>query len=155
MELVEASMKYDLSKFFENGCWRKTKASIEAGRFIVPFGAFSAQSNPGIFRTVSKPLIYDMGQRVRLNDIGDPVLPMPYSDQGANFSASTELFCDQTLTCDTYVVNGLQGNANGVNFYASRAYNDNNGTPAAGTRVTLGDQTLKFGSSLMSGQFSP
>ena len=113
-------MKYDLSKMFDNQCGRKTKASIEAGRFIVPFGAFAAQSNPGVYRTVSKPLIFDMGQRVRLNDIGDPVLPMPYSDQGANVDFSTEVLCEQTLGFNVYTVNGLQGGANGVNFYQSQ-----------------------------------
>ena len=59
---------------------------IDAGRFIVPFGAFAAQTNPGLYRTVSTPLIFNMGQRVFNRDLGDPVLPMPYTDTGVNFN---------------------------------------------------------------------
>ena len=155
VELVEGSLQYDLSDAFSCCFNRDVKSAVEAGRFIVPFGAFAAQSNPGVYRTVTKPLIYDMGQRVHKNEIGDPVLPMPYADEGAAFNLTIEVGASHNAGLDVYVVNGLQGNFTGVNFFQSRDYVDNNPQPAVGGRVTLGNQTFRLGSSLMSGQFSP
>lgn len=153
IELVEAAMRIDLARWV---CERDTpvKAIVDAGRFIVPFGAFSAQVNPGVYRTVAKPLIFTMGQRVFPTDIGDPVLPMPYADQGADFNLAVPLRGNGTATFDAYVVNGLRGNANGIDFYQSRNYVDGNKEPAAGTRVTLGNQFVRLGSSLTAGRFN-
>ncbi len=93
MELVEAVIRLDLAKAM--GCSRpQLKAAVEAGRFIVPFGAFASQSNPGVYRTVSRPLIFNMGQRVLDGVIGDPVLPMPYADEGSMASFAMPLFGD-------------------------------------------------------------
>lgn len=153
VELVEAAMRIDLARWI---CERDTpvKAIVDAGRFIVPFGAFSAQVNPGVYRTVAKPLIFTMGQRVFPTDIGDPVLPMPYADQGADFNLAVPLRGTNTATFDAYVVNGLRGNATGIDFYQSRLYVDGNKEPAAGTRVTLGNQFVRLGSSLTAGRFN-
>jgi cytochrome c2 len=153
IETVEAAMRIDLGRWI---CERDTpiKAVVDAGRFIVPFGAFSAQVNPGVYRTVAKPLMFTMGQRVFATDIGDPVLPMPYADQGSNFSLAVPLPGKGTATFDAYVVNGLRGNASGIDFYQSRNYVDGNKEPAAGTRVTLGNQYVRLGSSLTAGRFN-
>lgn len=156
IELVEAALRVDLVKLI---CHRDSpvKAIVDAGRFIVPFGAFSAQVNPGVYRTVATPLIFTMGQRVFPGDIGDPVLPMPYVDQGANLSLSTPLHgktSKTTATLDAYVVNGLRGTSNGIDFYDSRNYVAGNKEPAIGTRVTLGNQYIRLGGSLTAGRFN-
>ena len=153
IELVEAAMRIDLVNLI---CGRDSpvKAVVDAGRFIVPFGAFSAQVNPGVYRTVALPLMFTMGQRVFPGDLGDPVLPMPYADQGANFSASKPLGENGTATFDAYVVNGLRGNSNGIDFFDSRNYVSGNKEPAMGTRVTLGNQFVRLGSSLTAGRFN-
>lgn len=157
IELVEAVIRLDLTKWMSNGCEpceRTLQVAVEAGRIVVPFGAFAQQVNPGVYRTVSKPLIYNMGQRVFDENLGDPVLPMPYSDEGANLSMSRGIWNDVVLSADFYIVNGLQGGADGIDFDMSREYVDNNKAPAIGSRVTLGNQTLKVGGSIMGGRFN-
>ncbi|HVX15008.1 MAG TPA: hypothetical protein VHC22_27705 [Pirellulales bacterium] len=153
IELVEAALRVDLVNLL---CRRESpvKATVDAGRFIVPFGAFSSQVNPGVYRTVSTPLMFNMGQRVFPTDIGDPVLPMPYADQGANFNTAVPIFEKVTATLDAYVVNGLRGASSGIDFYDSRNYVENNKEPAVGTRVTLGNQFVRLGGSLTSGRFN-
>ncbi|MCE9526538.1 MAG: hypothetical protein K8R36_10840 [Planctomycetales bacterium] len=131
------------------------KASVEAGRIVVPFGAFASQSNPGVYRTVSKPLIYNMGQRIQDGDLGDPVLPMPYSDEGMVLNLGAPVLGDVVASWDLYAVNGLQGGGDGIDFDQSRDYVDNNTSPSAGSRVTVGNQYLKLGGSFMSGEFTP
>src|SRR2546430_13978893 len=108
------------------------KGNVDAGRFIVPFGAFSAQSDPSLYRTVSTPLIFNMGQRLFNQDLGFPVLPMPYADEGINLNLSLPV-CDCccgkrpiTITTDTYLVNGLEGASSGIDYIQSRDLLDNN-----------------------------
>jgi hypothetical protein len=154
IELVEAALRLDLIKTMGHRDlpW---KSSIEGGRFVVPFGAFAQQSNPGVYRTVTKPLIYNMGFRVFDGDLGDPVLPMPYADEGAAFNLSAPLFSDVVASWDAYAVNGLQGTADGIDFDLSRDYIDNNAKLAGGTRVTIGNPMLRLGSSFMAGDAAP
>jgi hypothetical protein len=61
---------------------------VKAGRFIVPFGAFSAMANPSTYRTVTQPLMFDMGRRVFVPGAppNQPVLPMPFADEGVDFT---------------------------------------------------------------------
>ena len=94
IDLVEAAVKLDIATMLTGTCPREWQLSLDAGRFIVPFGAFSSQVNPGVYRTVSKPLMFNMGQRVIEGDLGDPVLPMPFSDEGASLNGSFTLFSD-------------------------------------------------------------
>lgn len=162
--LVKASMRLDLSQLvatrFHQGrhearAFPNVRASVEAGRFVVPFGAFSSQVNPGVYRTVTRPLIFNMGQRIYDPDIGDPVLPMPYADEGATFSIGAPVLGDLRATADAYVVNGLQGNADGIAFDDSRSYVDNNASASGGARVTLGNRYLTVGGSMIDGRFNP
>lgn len=154
IELVDAALRLDMMRAlgYEHPAIR---SSIEAGRFIVPFGAFAAQSNPGVYRTVSRPLMYNMGQRVRDGDLGDPVLPMPYSDEGAVYSLGVPLTQRVNLNFDGYVVNGLQGTADGVDFDLSRSYTASNKAPSVGGRATLGNDVFRIGASAIGGTFSP
>lgn len=155
IELVEAKLRLDISSVFDQCARDDLKVAVEGGRFIVPFGAFASQSNPAVYRTVTRPLIYNMGQRVHDGDIGDPVLPMPYSDEGSNISIDRDLNGTWRLGMIGYVVNGLQSDRNGINFDQSRDYVANNNNPSFGSRVTLGTPRLNFGSSIITGQSSP
>jgi len=111
IDLVEASLRLDVNKCLcpNNNDALSIKANIEAGRFVVPFGAYYQEVNPGVDRAVSRPLIYNMGQRVYPNSIGDPVLPMPYSDEGASLNLTIPLSKSIDATLNTYAVNGLEG----------------------------------------------
>lgn len=159
LELLEMVGRVELTKFIDPSGTGNIKSGIEAGRFVVPFGAFSQQVNPGVYRTVSAPLIFNMGQRVREGNIGDPVLPMPYSDEGAVLNLWSGLFETASgdkfsTSADLYLVNGLIGNAGGISFDDSRHFVDNNGRPAYGARVTAGLSNLRAGVSFMSGRYN-
>jgi hypothetical protein len=156
VDIVEAAVRADLSEFIEPYV-HGMKGGIDAGRFVVPFGAFSAQTNPGLYRTVSTPLIFNMGQRIFNQDIGDTVLPMPYADTGVNLNLDVPVgnlgTGPITATMDSYLVNGLQGSGNGIDFLQSRNLLDNNNTVAGGGRLTLGDPYIRAGASFMTGRF--
>ena len=180
LELVEASATVDLKMIFSghhaeksrsatyhsmNGdghdsmfstadyaCPISTSADLKMGRFVVPFGAFASVSHPGSYRTVSNPLMYNMGRRINTGGPFQPVLPAPYSDEGVNLHFALREYCDRSYTLDFFAVNGLQGNASGVNFNLSRSYTDNNRSPAVGGRVTLGNQIFRLGASGMTGR---
>jgi hypothetical protein len=156
VDIVEAAARVDLSSYLES-CLPGWKAAIDAGRFVVPFGAFAAQTNPGVYRTVSTPLIFNMGQRIFNQDLGVPVLPMPYADEGINFSFDVPVYnCEATritATLDAYLVNGLAGSAGGIDFLQSRDLIDNNNRVAGGGRVTLGNSNVRIGASLTGGRF--
>ncbi|MFO1064613.1 MAG: hypothetical protein U0892_12185 [Pirellulales bacterium] len=155
-DLVEAIVKYDLMKSWKTrtGGSCPMSASVQAGRFVVPFGAYYQQVNPGVDRAVTRPLIYNMGQRVYDGELGSQVLPMPYSDEGASFNAAMPLGESLNTTLDAYVVNGLQGDTNGIDFDQTRNYTDNNRTPSVGGRFTVGNKYLRLGSSIIGGRFS-
>jgi cytochrome c5 len=156
LDLVEAAARVDLSEFFGR-CCSGMKGGIEAGRFIVPFGAFSSQTNPGVYRTVSTPLIFNMGQRVFNGDLGVSVLPLPYSNTGVNADVSVPV-CDLgtgpiTAGVEGYLINGLAGNGSGIDFLQSRDLVDNNTRMSGGGRVTVGDPYVRVGASILAGRF--
>jgi hypothetical protein len=156
VEIVEAALRVDLSSFLEP-CCKGLKGAIDAGRFVVPFGAFSSQVNPGVYRTVSTPLIFNMGQRVFAQDLGVPVLPMPYASTGVDFNFDVPLGnCGSgpiTASTDAYLINGLAGSAAGINWLQSRDLLDNNNRAAYGGRLTVGDPYIRAGASIMGGRF--
>ncbi len=156
IELVEASLRLDVNKCLcpDNPDALPVKFNIEAGRFVVPFGAYYQQVNPGVDRAVSKPLIFNMGERVHPNDIGDPVLPMPYASEGASLNMAFSVSDSINVTVNSYVINGLEGSDFGISFYSSRDYLDNNHWPAAGGRVTIGGTDLRLGASISGGRFN-
>ena len=158
-ELVEATATLDLIEAFKK-CPSKhgVEAKIKGGRFIVPFGAFAAMSHPGAYRTLTNPLIYNMGRRV-FGGLGfagpprQPVLPMPYSDEGFDIHLKVPFHDKISTTIDIYAVNGFQQSGPDLRFFApSRSYIDNNALPAMGGRVTVGNPKLRFGGSIMTGE---
>lgn len=156
IEPAEAAVRIDLSEFLDSHC-HGMKGAIDAGRLIVPFGAFSAQSDPSLYRTVSTPLIFNMGQRIFNQDLGFPVLPMPYADEGVNLNLAVPLGdCGTgpiTATLDGYLANGLKGSGNGIDFLQSRDLFDNNVRVASGGRFTVGDPYVRAGASVTTGRF--
>lgn len=158
LELVEAVVVLDLKRLItgcphEAPCDTRLNAEVRGGRFVVPFGAYSAMSHPGIYRTVSNPLQFNMGRRVGAVVPLQPVLPAPYADEGFDLHVSASFRCDISATMDFYAVNGLQGTGASI-FNASRSYVDNNREPAVGGRVTLGDPFLRIGGSVMTGNLA-
>jgi hypothetical protein len=158
VDVLEAAVRVDLSQFLEP-CCHGLKGGIDAGRFVVPFGAFSAQVNPGIYRTVSTPLIFNMGERIFNADIGFPVLPMPYSDEGVDLNLDIPL-CKCPCNCNTismsvdaYLVNGLEGSPSGVDFLETRDLFDNNDRACGGLRLTVGGPNVRAGASYTTGRF--
>ena len=129
-----------------------TSADLKMGRFIVPFGAYSSFSHPGSYRTVTNPLMFNMGRRLDTGGSFQPVLPAPYSDEGVNLRFALREYCDRSYTLDLFAVNGLQGTTSGANFNFSRSYTDNNRTPAVGGRYTLGNNLFRLGASGMMGR---
>lgn len=165
IDLVEAAIRFDITKYLRSRCTRPADSepgadvAVDAGRFIVPFGAFYQQANPGVYRTVSMPLIYNMGERVYATSLspgplGYPVLPMPYSDTGANLSIGLPIAENATATFDAYLVNGLRGSSNGVDYVLTRQQYYGNNRPAGGGRVTIGGQHLRLGASVTGGSFN-
>jgi hypothetical protein len=156
VEVVEAAVRLDLSSFVEP-CCRGMKVGIDAGRMVVPFGAFSSQVNPGLYRTVSTPLIFNMGQRLFNQDLGVPVLPMPYASTGVDFNVDVPVGdCGTgpiTASMDAYVVNGVAGGANGIDWLQSRDLLDTNNRASYGGRLTVGDPYIRAGASFTSGSF--
>jgi hypothetical protein len=158
VELVEAVARVDLTAACECLCTRGTKASLEAGRFVVPFGAFSAQVNPGLYRAVTAPLIFNMGQRLEHHNLGHGVLPMPYADEGVNLNVEVPVTdCATppvTAAFDAYLVNGLAGITE-VDFEdLSRHLVDNNRRVAVGGRFSVGQPNLRAGASITHGRFN-
>ena len=153
LELVEASATLDLVKAIGGPVLEcsRLEAKIKAGRFVVPFGAISGHSHPGAMRTVTRPLMFNMGRRVGSTGPLQPVIPMPYSDEGANLHVGKPIGRNWSASMDFYAVNGLQGGG-GTIFTSSRDYEDNNSNPAIGGRATIGNGAIKIGGSLMSGE---
>ncbi|MCA9148881.1 MAG: hypothetical protein KDA92_06275 [Planctomycetales bacterium] len=158
LEFVEGVASLDLLHWYKERdrrpehCKLGVVAEVKAGRFVVPFGAFAGISHPGSYRTVSNPLMYAMGRQVAPNRNRPPLLPMPYSDEGVDLTVKVPLTGKVDATLDVYVVNGLQASGAGVSYTRSRAYVDNNLEPAIGGRATVGNSTLRFGGSVMSGE---
>lgn len=157
LELVEVYAAVDLMALAgrcqktPSHCGPRFEAELKAGRLQVPFGAFSAKVHPGAHRAVTIPLMFNMGRRVNPDRARPPVLPLPYSDEGADLHSELHYY-DASATLDLYVVNGLQGFGPGVQFSPTRSYTDNNSDGAFGTRVTVGTRDLRVGGSLVSGQ---
>lgn len=156
IELVEASASVNLSDLITgesatgSGCERLLNVEAKAGRFVVPFGGFAAMNHPGVYRTISTPLMFNMGRRVGPLGPLQPVLPGPYADEGVNIHSRLALVGDTAMTLDVFAVNGLQQGGPGI-FNASRRYYDNNREPAFGGRMTVGNSSYRLGASLMTG----
>jgi hypothetical protein len=117
-----------------------TKFNVQAGRIAVPFGEFSNRVDPSGHKTVSAPLIFDMGRMVlgEKSAMNLGVLPLPYTDTGLLIYG--QFFPVESLQVwyGAYGTAGLRG-GNDLDFIATRSiyYTDNNRLPAGGGRVVM------------------
>ncbi len=79
---------------------------------------------------------------------------MPYANTGASFNMTVPIQQSTSLTFNSYVINGLEGSNNGIDFFQSRDYVDNNRWPTVGGRVTLGNADLRIGTSIIGGRYN-
>jgi hypothetical protein len=114
------------------------KFNVQVGRLAIPFGEFSNRVDPSGHKSVSAPLIYDMGRMVygEKSAMNLGVLPLPYTDTGVLVYGQFFILNALQVWYGAYATAGLRG-GNDLDFIATRAiyYTDNNRVPAAGGRV--------------------
>jgi hypothetical protein len=130
LEIDRAHLDFTPSQYF----------NLQVGRVGVPFGEFSVRYDPTSHRTISKPLIYEMGRmpyygRTAFN-LG--VVPTPYVDSGAVAYGQVWFGESIQLWYGGYVVAGFKG-TNDMDWVSMRAapYLDNNRFPSGGGRGVL------------------
>jgi hypothetical protein len=144
-----------------------TAFNIQAGRVGVPFGEMSVRYDPTSHRSVSKPLIYDMGRMGYYGRSGFNlgVVSQPYVDSGVVIYGQVWPADFIQLWYGAYVVSGMRGQ-NDLDYIAMRTtpYLDNNHEPAGGGRLSLTFSSqepgaifkdLSLGGSAMYGHYDP
>ena len=139
--------------------------NFRVGRFTPAFGDFPLRHDPANHRTSDKPLPYDMGRMVRLDDWNEGVLPAPWVDNGLEINGTH--FFGERLQTDyaAYAIGGPRAGSDPVefDFKQSRSgeayYIDNNSRPAIGGQlvasVIADAATLSVGVSTMRGTYDP
>jgi hypothetical protein len=139
---------------------------VRAGRFSPSFGAFNLRHDPANHGLSSKPLPYDMGRMLRLNQWDMSVLPSPFPDNGVELGG-THWFGDTAqIDYAAYAVAGFKANNDSLDmdWVQSRSpslyYVDNNARPTVGGRLAgtlrLGENSdVSLGGSMMYGTFNP
>jgi hypothetical protein len=114
--------------------------NLQVGRVGVPFGEFSVRYDPTSHRTVSKPLIYEMGRMPYYgrNAFNLGVVPTPYVDTGAVVYGQIWFGENVQLWYGGYAVAGFKGK-NDIDWVSMRTpyYLDNNRFPSIGGRTVL------------------
>jgi hypothetical protein len=141
--------------------------NFRVGRFSPSFGSFNVRHDPANHATSSKPLPYDMGRMLRMDQWHLGVLPSPFPDNGAEING-LHWFGDRAqIDYAAYAVSGFKApdGADDLNFEASLSRGpdflvDNNGRPTVGGRVAftfrLGEANdLTLGGSVMYGTYDP
>ncbi len=130
IEIDRAHIDFTPSQYF----------NVQLGRVGVPFGEFSVRYDPTSHRTVSKPLIYEMGRMPYYgkNHFNLGVVPMPYVDTGAVVYGQVWFGENVQLWYGAYAVGGYKG-TNDVDWVSMRTpyYLDNNRWPTGGGRAVL------------------
>jgi hypothetical protein len=139
--------------------------NFRVGRFTPAFGDFPLRHDPANHRTSDKPLPYDMGRMVRIDDWNEGVLPAPWVDNGLEIDGTR--FFGEHLQIDyaVYAISGPRAGNNPVDFdfKASRSgeayYIDNNSRPALGGQLVASlitdAATITAGASVMRGTYDP
>ncbi|MBA3465019.1 MAG: hypothetical protein H0T46_34105 [Deltaproteobacteria bacterium] len=139
--------------------------NFRVGRFTPAFGEFPVRHDPANHRTSDKPLPYDMGRMLRINDYNEGVLPSPWVDNGIELNG-THFFGDSLqLDYAAYAIGGPRAGADPVDFdfKMSRSgesyYVDNNSRPVLGGQIVASIVTPKLtwsaGVSMMRGTYDP
>ena len=151
LELVEATAHLDLLQALRKKDWRfeycktKVETEIKAGRFVVPCGAFHAMNHPGIFRTVTNALMFNMGGQVDPDSRRPAVLPRPYSNEGVDLHTMIPLGQQWKITLGGFAVKCLQSGGSDVNFTRSRSYTNNNLDAGYRGRAAISSKTVRIG----------
>jgi hypothetical protein len=137
--------------------------NFRVGRFTPAFGEFPLRHDPANHRTSDKPLPYDMGRMLRMDDFNMSVLPAPWVDNGIEVNG-THFFGDAVqVDYAAYAVGGPRGAADSLDFDYKQSrspesyYVDNNSRPVVGGHLawTLLTERVSFqlGSSAMAGTY--
>jgi hypothetical protein len=139
--------------------------NVRIGRFTPAFGEFPVRHDPANHRTSDKPLPYDMGRMLRMNEWNEGILPAPWVDNGIEVNGTH--FFGKHLQTD-YAVYAISGPRAGhdpldFDFKASRSgeayYIDNNSKPVLGGQVVASvitdSTTWSAGVSMMRGTYDP
>lgn len=139
--------------------------NVRVGRFTPAFGEFPVRHDPANHRTSDKPLPYDMGRMLRMQEWNEGVLPAPWVDNGIELNGTH--FFGKHLQTDyaIYAISGPRAGADPIDFdfKASRSgeayYVDNNSRPALGGQfaasVITDNTTWTAGVSMMRGTYDP
>ena len=139
--------------------------NIRVGRFTPAFGEFPLRHDPANHRTSDKPLPYDMGRMLRIQEFGMSVLPAPWVDNGIEVNG-THFFGERVqVDYAAYVVGGPRASVDAYDFdfrqsrTAESYYIDNNSRPSYGGHLAWSliddDATLVVGASGMRGHYDP
>ncbi len=139
--------------------------NFRIGRFTPAFGEFPLRHDPANHRTSDKPLPYDMGRMLRLDEWNMSILPAPWVDNGIEVNG-THFFGDVAqVDYAVYAVGGPRAAAGAFDFDYKQSrsgeqyYIDNNSRPTLGGRLALtllGDVfAWHVGGSGMAGTYDP
>jgi len=137
---------------------------LRAGRFTPAFGDFPSRHDPANHMTSDKPLPYDMGRMVQLDEWNMSVLPAPWVDNGIELSGTLGR-PGATFDYAVYAVGGPKGGNEDIDFdfvesrSPSRFYVDNNSRPSLGARIAgnfdlSSKSNLTIGASGFGGHYS-
>ncbi len=139
--------------------------NVRVGRFTPAFGEFPVRHDPANHRTSDKPLPYDMGRMLRIQEFNEGVLPAPWVDNGIEVNGTH--FFGKHLQTDyaIYAISGPRAGAEpfDFDFKMSRSgeayYIDNNSRPVIGGQVVASvitdNTTWSAGASVMRGTYDP
>ena len=139
--------------------------NLRVGRFTPAFGEFPLRHDPANHRTSDKPLPYDMGRMLRIQEWNMSVLPAPWVDNGIELNGTH--FFGENLQVDyaAYLIGGPKAGVDAVDFDYRQSrtpesyYVDNNSRPSTGGHLAvsfIGDETmLMLGASGMAGTYDP
>lgn len=139
--------------------------NVRVGRFTPSFGEFPQRHDPANHRTSDKPLMYDMGRMLRINEFNEGVLPSPWVDNGIEING-THYFGDHVQTSyAVFAIGGPRAASDPVDFDFKQSrsgdayYVDNNSRPVLGGQAVLsyirGKYSVTAGASIMGGTYDP
>jgi hypothetical protein len=139
--------------------------NVRIGRFSPAFGEFPVRHDPANHRTSDKPLPYDMGRMLRMQEWNEGILPAPWVDNGIEVNGTH--FFGKNVQADyaVYAISGPRAGADPLDFDFKQSrsgeayYIDNNSRPVYGGQlvasVVTDNTTWSAGASMMRGTYDP
>ena len=122
----------------------RDELNVRAGRFTPAFGEFPQRHDPANHRTSDKPLPYDMGRMLRINEFNEGVLPAPWVDNGLEVNGTHYAGDHLQTSYAVYAIGGPRAGSEPIDFdfKLSRSgdsyYVDNNSRPTLGASTMRG-----------------